>query len=85
MEAKHTPPFFWNARQAQEVDPRGPLVTSVAVERNSGGALVTYSCGHIGEHAQHFHHVVGDKTYRCFKCGQQARAAINKAIEQKGE
>lgn len=56
-------------------DPRGPLVRSVSVQRRSDGVSVTYTCGHIGEHAQHFAHRVGDD-YRCFHCG---RAAIAKA------
>ena len=54
------------------VDPRGIMRTIVAVDRGTGPTLITMSCGHVGEFANHFTYKIGTEI-RCFRCGQQAR------------
>jgi len=56
----------WISRQ----DPRGPLRTTMKVERDPDGGPVrlTLICGHVGECANHFSYKTG-ADHRCFTCG----------------
>jgi hypothetical protein len=55
-------------------DPRGIMRTRTKVERTPEVTLITYDCGHVEGHAQHFHYKVGGSGF-CFQCGVEARAA----------
>jgi hypothetical protein len=54
-------------------DPRGPLVTVVEVQGfdAEGWRLLKKSCGHVGQHASHFHYKVGEPI-RCMSCKKEA-------------
>ncbi len=50
-------------------DPRGPVrfATEVVESPTGGMTLVTLSCGHVREFANHFHYCVGSEQ-RCSAC-----------------
>lgn len=73
-QTKHTP----RMDLLNTVDPRGPHREITAIDCQPHGTFITKSCGHTGTHNQIFQYKVGEDI-RCFQCGRDQIAAINKA------
>lgn len=54
-------------RANEKTDPRGPMRKIVSVAKSAGPTLIMFDCGHITEHASHFHYEPGEQM-RCVKC-----------------
>lgn len=61
-----------NTNPLTRPDPRGPLRTIVAVQRESYAALVTLSCGHVNELNQIYSYKIGEDV-RCFTCAGEGK------------
>jgi hypothetical protein len=53
------------------IDPRGPRRVIVSVQEGSGPTLITKSCGHTSEYANHFTYKVGAPIH-CYGCRDAA-------------
>lgn len=61
------------------IDPRGIHRKVIGSVWSPDGSAITFECGHGTTYAPHFQPPKTGELRHCFKCGEEARAALAKA------
>jgi hypothetical protein len=68
-----------DAPSAPPIDPRGVYRKVIASAWAPDGIAIAFECGHGTIYAPHFQPPKAGEERRCFRCGEEARAALSQS------